>query len=125
MESLVRVTTRELVGLKRYASLLQTPRVRIKARGGGHYLSEQKGRGMEYAESRPYETGDDIRNLDWRVMARSGKAHTKLFREERERPVFFLIDLRRTMFFRHAWHVQVCVGCAYCCHPRVECLVSQ
>jgi len=54
---------------------------------------------MEYDESRLYQAGDDIRNIDWRVTARTGKAHTKLFCEERERPVHLWIDFRSPMFF--------------------------
>jgi uncharacterized protein (DUF58 family) len=54
---------------------------------------------MEFDESRLYQPGDDIRNIDWRVTARTGKTHTKLFREERERPVFLWVDLRAPMFF--------------------------
>lgn len=54
---------------------------------------------MEFDEVRPYMPGDDIRSLDWRVTARTGRAHTKLFREERERPVLLAIDLRESMFF--------------------------
>jgi uncharacterized protein (DUF58 family) len=70
-----------------------------RARMAGEYISRSKGRGMEFAESRPYEPGDDIRNLNWRVMARTGKPFTKLFREERERPIFVWVDLRDRMFF--------------------------
>lgn len=66
---------------------------------GGPYLTNLKGRGMEFAESRPYQPGDDVRHLDWRVTARTGKTHTKLFREERERPVMLVLDLTRSMFF--------------------------
>lgn len=54
---------------------------------------------MEFDEVRPYMPGDDVRYLDWRVTARTGKPHTKLFREERERPVLVSIDYRSTMFF--------------------------
>jgi uncharacterized protein (DUF58 family) len=54
---------------------------------------------MEFDETRAYAPGDDARNLDWRVTARTGKPHTKLFREERERPVFLSVDARATMFF--------------------------
>lgn len=54
---------------------------------------------MEFDESRLYQPGDDIRNIDWRVTARTNKVHTKLFREERERPVFVWVDFRRPMFF--------------------------
>ena len=70
-----------------------------RARQMGLYHAPLKGRGMEYAESRPYQPGDDVRALDWRLTARSGKPHTKLFREERERPVFIAIDLRSPMAF--------------------------
>jgi uncharacterized protein (DUF58 family) len=48
---------------------------------------------------RAYLPGDDVRSIDWRVTARRGKVHTKLFHEERERPVLFAIDYRRPMFF--------------------------
>ena len=70
-----------------------------RARQQGLFHAPLKGRGMEYAESRPYQPGDDVRALDWRLTARSGKPHTKLFREERERPVFIAIDLRAPMAF--------------------------
>jgi uncharacterized protein (DUF58 family) len=59
----------------------------------------QRGRGLEFQEVRPYVTGDDPRTIDWRVTARRGKPHTKLFREERERPVWLLADLNAGMFF--------------------------
>jgi len=54
---------------------------------------------MEYSESRTYLPGDDIRSIDWRVTARTGRVHTKLFHEERERPVFFVVDLGDHMRF--------------------------
>ena len=65
----------------------------------GSHLSAQRGRGLEFQEVRPYVSGDDPRTIDWRVTARRGKPHTKLFREERERPVWLLADLNRSMFF--------------------------
>ncbi|MCW9017320.1 MAG: DUF58 domain-containing protein, partial [Kangiellaceae bacterium] len=46
-----------------------------------------------------YQIGDDIRNIDWKVTARTGEAHTKLFKEERERPVFVVLDQMPNMFF--------------------------
>ena len=66
---------------------------------GGPYLTKLKGRGMEFAEARSYQYGDDVRHIDWRVTARTGTTHTKLFREERERPVMLVLDLSRRMFF--------------------------
>jgi len=65
----------------------------------GNYLSRMKGRGMEFDEVRHYQMGDDIRAIDWRVTARTGKTHTKLFREEVERPVLIATDLTPSMKF--------------------------
>jgi uncharacterized protein (DUF58 family) len=65
---------------------------------GGH-RSVQRGRGLAFEEVRPYVAGDDARTIDWRVTARRGKPHTKLFREERERPVWIVADLHRGLFF--------------------------
>ncbi|HJL85554.1 MAG TPA: DUF58 domain-containing protein [SAR324 cluster bacterium] len=66
---------------------------------GGQYHSSHKGRGLEYAETRTYEPGDDVRHIDWRVTARTERPHTKLFREERERPLMLLVDCSRSMYF--------------------------
>ncbi|MCK5893957.1 MAG: DUF58 domain-containing protein [Endozoicomonadaceae bacterium] len=76
---------------------LQQGAARVQ-QGGGH-LSRLRGRGMDFDEFRSYQPGDDIRMIDWRVTARSGKAHTKVFREEREWPVFFLLDQSQSLFF--------------------------
>ncbi|HVS77849.1 MAG TPA: DUF58 domain-containing protein [Steroidobacteraceae bacterium] len=65
----------------------------------GVHSSAQRGRGLEFQEVRPYVAGDDPRNIDWRVTARRGRPHTKLFREERERPVWLLVDLQPGLFF--------------------------
>ena len=54
---------------------------------------------MEFDEARLYQPGDDIRSIDWRVTARTGKTHTKVFCEERERPVFISVDNRPAMQF--------------------------
>jgi uncharacterized protein (DUF58 family) len=59
----------------------------------GEYESVFKGHGMEFAEVREYQIGDDIRNIDWNVTARAGKPFIKKFREERELTVIFLVDL--------------------------------
>ncbi len=90
---------RELLALAGAAGSLPPWTRVIRARASGPFLSRLRGRGMEYDESRPYLPGDDIRQLDWRVTARTGKPHTKMFREERERPVLISVDYRRAMFF--------------------------
>ena len=56
-------------------------------------------RGVDFAEVRLYEPGDDVRTIDWRVTARKQKVHTKVFREERERPVLFFVDQSQSLFF--------------------------
>lgn len=58
-----------------------------------------RGRGIDFEEVRAYQAGDDIRTIDWRVTARSGIAYTKLFQEERERPMLVVVDQRQGMFF--------------------------
>ncbi|WP_087019571.1 DUF58 domain-containing protein [Thaumasiovibrio subtropicus] len=63
----------------------------------GQHASRRQGRGMDFAEVRPYQQGDDIRAIDWRVTARTGKPHTKLFTEESECPVMVVTDLSATM----------------------------
>jgi uncharacterized protein (DUF58 family) len=77
----------------------------LRARGparalllGSHHSSHH-GRGLEFEEVRLYAAGDDPRSIDWRVTARRGRVHTKLFREERERPVWLLVDLDNAMYF--------------------------
>jgi uncharacterized protein (DUF58 family) len=89
----------ELMALARRAATLPPWLRSIKSRQRGDYRAHLKGRGMEYVESRPYQAGDDVRALDWRLTARLGKPHTKLFREERERPVYVAVDMGPGMAF--------------------------
>lgn len=90
----------ELLRYRHHRTLGTSRKYKVPARGrGGNQLSKSKGRGMEFDEVRHYQTGDDIRAIDWRVTARTGHTHTKLYREEKERPVFFFIDLSPSMHF--------------------------
>lgn len=75
------------------------PSGRVSTHQWGTNRSVFRGRGMEFAESREYQPGDDVRSIDWQVTARTGRTHTKLFQEERERPVHILLDLREMMQF--------------------------
>lgn len=94
------VTTRELIALQQRAKKLDLSHPTMaSASTTGSHRSRFRGRGMDYQESRIYQPGDDIRNMDWRVTARTGKPHTKLYQEERERPVILLVDFSATMFF--------------------------
>ena len=59
----------------------------------GAYRSLFKGRGMDFEEAREYQAGDEIRSIDWNVTARTGKAHVKKYREERELTMMLAVDL--------------------------------
>lgn len=90
----------ELIRYQTKASLIQLPKSKnLHGQMSGNYLARSKGRGMEFDEVRHYQNGDDIRAIDWRVTARTGKTHTKLFREEVERPVIVATDLSTNMLF--------------------------
>lgn len=65
----------------------------------GGVRTRLRGRGIDFEEVRLYQPGDDVRTIDWRVTARTQVPHTKVFREERERPVFVVADQRSPMFF--------------------------
>jgi len=98
-DNLVQVSNEALIALRSAGEGLSLKTLRIKAQQSGNYLSRFKGRGMEFDEARQYQPGDDVRTLDWRVTARTGIPHTKLFREEREQAVLTWVDMRPTMFF--------------------------
>ena len=91
-------TLPELIALR---ALVQGRRGARQGRHGlqGHALSNLRGRGMEYAESREYAQGDDARHIDWRLTARSGRTHTKLFQAERERLTLIVADTSPALYF--------------------------
>ncbi|WND81672.1 DUF58 domain-containing protein [Lysobacter capsici] len=88
----------ELVALRAVVSGRRSARL---GRHGvsGQALSPLRGRGMEYAESREYSLGDDARHIDWRLTARTGRAHTKLFQAERERLTLIVADTAPSLYF--------------------------
>ena len=85
--------------------LKKVRKIEIKTRGlskhlfSGEYHSAFKGRGMSFSEVRDYQFGDDVRNIDWNVTARTGEPHVKVFEEERELTVMLLIDVSGSAFF--------------------------
>lgn len=91
---------RELTGARFAANgdLLRLRR-RASAQLLGGLRSTLRGRGLEFEEVRAYQAGDDARAIDWRVTARQSRPFTRLFREERERPVLLVVDQRQPMFF--------------------------
>lgn len=80
-------------------------RIELKTKGlskqifSGEYHSAFKGRGMSFSEVRNYQFGDDVRNIDWNVTARTGEPFVKIFEEERELTVMLLVDMSRSSFF--------------------------
>ena len=96
----INLSIEELIPYQTKTSLIDLAASKnLHSKLSGNYLSRMKGRGMEFDEVRHYQTGDDIRAIDWRVTARTGKTHTKLFREEVERPVLITTDLTSSMKF--------------------------
>lgn len=66
---------------------------------GGEYQSAFKGRGMEFSEVRAYSYGDDIRQIDWNVTARTGDPYIKIFEEEREQTLMLCVDISPSGMF--------------------------
>ncbi|WP_130471942.1 DUF58 domain-containing protein [Candidatus Magnetaquicoccus inordinatus] len=94
-----RIVSSSLVQLRHPARSLPSTLSYSRSPHSGPIPSPYKGNGIEYAESRPYLAGDEVRHIDWRITARTGKPHTKLFHEERERTSLLWIDLRSSLFF--------------------------
>jgi len=65
----------------------------------GRHASRLRGRGLNFEEMRDYLPGDDIRSIDWKATARTGKPHVRVFTEERDRPALIVVDQRMSMFF--------------------------
>jgi uncharacterized protein (DUF58 family) len=71
----------------------------VSQRAAGDSLSRWTGRGLDYAESRAYQPGDDLRDLHWRLLARTGRPYVKVHREEHAPALHLLLDLRPGMVF--------------------------
>jgi uncharacterized protein (DUF58 family) len=95
-----------------YADLDELVRLQFKVHGfsflpkqpvqsllAGRRASRLRGRGLDFEEIRRYIPGDDIRTMDWRVTARTQKPHTRVYTEEKDRPVLLVVDQRLSMFF--------------------------
>jgi len=85
--------------LKRVRRIELSTRRAVEERLSGSYHSVFKGRGMDFAEVRPYAPGDEVRAIDWNVSARTGQLHVKRFVEERELTVLLLCDASASTAF--------------------------
>ncbi len=88
-----------LLSLRRYGAEMRRLLALEAERREGPRASAVRSQGMDYAESRPYSPGDDVRRIDWRVTARTGRAHTKLFQHERGHDLYCIVDQRAPMRF--------------------------
>ncbi|TBY08170.1 DUF58 domain-containing protein [Rhizobium laguerreae] len=94
------VTTDHLVGLEALARDLRfVQKARSHRHLAGRMQSAMRGRGLIFEELRDYLPGDDIRSIDWRVTARTGKPAVRVYGEEKERPAILVVDQRINMFF--------------------------
>jgi uncharacterized protein (DUF58 family) len=90
----------EVAGLAAQAGLLVTlPLREVHDHHAGDWASRWLGRGLDFEESRLYSPGDDIRDMDWRTTARTGRAHLKIYREERQPMLHLVVDRGATMRF--------------------------
>jgi len=85
--------------------LKRVRKVEIKTRSlskhifSGEYHSAFRGRGMSFSEVRSYQYGDEVRDIDWNVTARTGEPHIKVFEEERELTIMLLVDISKSVHF--------------------------
>ena len=85
--------------------LRRVRKIEIKTRGlsneifAGKYHTAFRGRGMSFSEVREYRAGDDVRDIDWNVTARSSKPHIKIYEEERELTMMLLVDVSGSRMF--------------------------
>ncbi|MBL0949296.1 MAG: DUF58 domain-containing protein [Pseudomonas sp.] len=96
----IHITLGELIDMRHKVHevpLFSTPARRSPLTGLHH--SKLRGRGVDFDQVRVYQPGDDVRTIDWRVTARTQEPHTKLFHEERERPIFIVSEQSQRLFF--------------------------
>lgn len=94
----VSVTLSELISIQRFANTVQYPPEGYAMRPGQHQ-SKIRGRGIDFSEARNYQAGDEIRHMEWRITARTGRPHVKVYHEERERPIVIFVDFNPSMYF--------------------------
>lgn len=91
---------KELLALRHHATNIEFfNKMKVSSAQTGNRLSIARGRGMDFEEVRRYQPGDDIRLIHWPLTARLGKPYTKIYKEERERAVYLLVDQSHSMQF--------------------------
>ena len=106
-----------------YADLDELMRLRFKSSGfsflprqpvhsilSGRHASRLRGRGLNFEELRNYLPGDDTRNIDWKVTARTREPYVRVYTEEKDRTVWLLVDQRVSMFFGSRWKMKSVVA---------------
>ena len=93
----IEITLSELIALQALVKRQHSPATRCHVPGKN--MSRARGRGMDITDIRHYQAGDEIRHMEWRITARTGKPHVKLYTEERERPVMICADFSPSMYF--------------------------
>lgn len=100
MRSGIDLNIEELIALRSSAMARKLQHNKdIRTTQSGCLLSKIKGHGIDFDEVREYQFGDDIRSIDWKTSAKYQKTFSKTYKEERERPIFLLVDLDHSMFF--------------------------
>ncbi len=96
----IHVDAQHLMGLGRKSRLISLlPKQPARSILSGRHASRLRGRGLNFEELRAYLPGDDIRAIDWKVTARTGEPHVRVYTEEKDRPALLLADQRVSMFF--------------------------
>lgn len=96
----IHVDLAHLRALERHArSVSFLPRQPARSALSGRHASRLRGRGLNFEELRNYHQGDDVRTIDWKVTARTGKPYVRVYTEERDRPALLLVDQRMSMFY--------------------------
>ncbi|MEM9061045.1 MAG: DUF58 domain-containing protein [Pseudomonadota bacterium] len=100
IDTRISVDLKHLQGFRRSAAGLSfLPRQPARSVLNGRHASRLRGRGLNFEELRGYLPGDDVRSIDWKVTARTGEPHVRVFTEERDRPALLVVDQRMSMFF--------------------------
>lgn len=89
----------ELIRLKQFAKSPEFKKSLSTSQLAGQWKSIFKGRSMDFDEVRSYQSGDDIRSIDWNISAKTGELHTQIYKEEKERPVLIMVDYSSSMHF--------------------------